>query len=95
MTDRKRVIRIRVTHEGRPSVNLTVPLGLARFARVGGIADRLSSEHGIDLDELLREIDRTPDGKIVDVVDEKKGDHVEISVETAAGSETEAVGGRP
>lgn len=82
MSGNGRVIRIRVSDGDKQKVNLTVPLGLARLARLGGIADKVSKEHGIDLDEIIKGIEGTPDGKVVDVVDEKSGDHVEIYVET-------------
>jgi hypothetical protein len=85
----KRVLRIRVTDQHKQKVNITVPLALARLARIGGLADRLSARHGIDVDEILHEIEETPDGKMVDVIDEKSGDHVEIYVETRGGADAE------
>ena len=90
MTTAKRVLRIRVSDGNTQKVNVTLPLGLTRLARIGGIADRLSKEHGIDLDEILKGIEDAPDGKMVDVVDEKSGDHVEVYVETPGATEAAA-----
>jgi hypothetical protein len=89
MSDRKRVLRIHVAESDKQRVNITVPLGLARLAKLGGVAEKLKVRHGIDLDEILDEIDEMPDGKIVDVIDDKSGDHIEIFVETPGSSSDE------
>ena len=85
MSKEKRVLRVQVTKDGDPKVNIRVPLGLAKLARIGGVQDALK-KRDIDIDEILDEIEDTPDGKIVDVVDEKSGDHVEIYIETVGAS---------
>ncbi|MEX1158635.1 MAG: hypothetical protein WEC79_06880 [Thermomicrobiales bacterium] len=77
----KRVLRIRVTHGDTPKVTVRVPLGLARLVRIGGVADQLSERHGVDLDEILRTIEDLPNEKIVDVIDETSGEHIEIFLE--------------
>ena len=82
MSDPKRVLRIHVAEGDKERVNITIPLGLAKLAKLGGIAEKLEERHGIDIDEVLDGIDEIPDGKMIDVVDEKTGDHVEIYVET-------------
>ena len=82
MSDRKRVLRIHVAEGDTERVNVTIPLGLAKLAKLGGIAEKLEERHGIDLGEILEGIDEMPDGKVIDVVDGKSGDHVEIYVET-------------
>jgi len=84
MTDQKRFLRIHVSGHDQDKVNIRIPLAIAKLAGLGGIAGKLSTEHGIDVAAILRGIDETPDGKIVDIVDEKKGDHVEIYIETQA-----------
>ena len=84
MSDRKRVLRIHVAEGDKQRVNIRVPVALARLARLGGIADQLKARQGIDLDEILNGIDELPDGKMIDVVDDKTGDHVEIYIETVA-----------
>ena len=83
MSDRKRVLRIHVSKDEKDEkVNITLPLGLAKLVRLGGIAETLKTRHGIDVDELLEDVEDMDDGKIVDVIDEKSGDHVEIFLET-------------
>ena len=94
MSDKKRVLRIRVTKDEKDEkVNITLPLGLAKLAKLGGFANQLKKTHEIDVDEILDHIEETPDGKIIDVVDDKSGDHVEIFVETkGAARDAELVG---
>ena len=87
MAEPKRMLRVHVTEKDQDKVNIRIPLGLAQIAGIGGIANKLASEQGINVAEILRGIDETPDGKIVDVVDEQKGDHVEIFVETQVPTE--------
>jgi hypothetical protein len=82
MSDKKRVLRIRVRNGNEPKVNITMPLALAQLARLGGIADQISTRHGIDLEAILKGIEEMPDGTMIDVLDEKTGDHVEISLES-------------
>ena len=74
-----RILRIHVTEQDKPTVNVKIPLSIARMgAKLGArFAGEDLEKHGIDLDQLLKEID-TP-GKIVDVTDERS--HVEIYVE--------------
>lgn len=84
MPDRKRVLRIHVAQPDKQKVNIAVPIGLARLAKLGGIGELLKSRHAVDLDEILGEIDELPDGKMIDIVDDKTGDHVEIYIETIA-----------
>lgn len=82
MSEGKRVLRIHVTEGDKDKVNIRIPLGLAKLAGLGGIADKVWKEQGINIAEILRGLDETPDGKIIDVVDEQKNEHVEIFVET-------------
>jgi hypothetical protein len=95
MSENKRVLRIRVTEGNKQKVNITVPLGLARLALIGGIAGQISKRHGIDLDEVLRGIEESPDGKMVDVIDEKSGDHVQIYVETLGTADADTTNATP
>jgi hypothetical protein len=84
MSDRKRVLRVHVAQPDKQKVNIAVPIGLARLAKLGGIGELLKARHDVDLDAILNEIDELPDGKVIDIVDEKTGDHVEIYIETVA-----------
>jgi hypothetical protein len=88
MSDQKRVLRVRVTKDGNDDkVNITLPLGVAKLMRFGPIATELRKQN-IDIDALLDDIDEIEDGKVIDVTDEKSGDHVEIFVETRVGAKT-------
>ena len=82
MSDKKRVLRIHVTSVGKDDkVNITLPFGVAKLIRFGPIANELRKQD-IDIDELLDDLDDLEDGKVIDVTDEKSGDHVEIFVES-------------
>lgn len=92
MSDNKRVLRIHVTKDYKDEkVNIRLPLALAKLARMGGVGESLSKRYGVDLDSVIRDIEELPDGKIIDVVDEKSGDHVELFVETRGVAEPAAV----
>jgi len=88
MSDKKRVLRIHVTKPGKnDTVNITLPFGVAKLIRFGPVAEQLRKSD-IDIDELLEDLDQLDDGKVIDVTDEKSGDHVEIFVETRVGAKT-------
>lgn len=78
---RGRILRIRVTENGRQKVNVAIPLAIARVGKMklasSGLVRGHLSKFGIDLDELLRSIDYP--GKFVDIADDE--DRVEIFVE--------------
>jgi hypothetical protein len=88
MSDKKRVLRIRVSKEGKgDTVNVTLPFGVAKLIRFGPIAHQLKKQD-IDIDDLLEDLDDLDDGKVIDVTDDKSGDHVEIYVETRREAKT-------
>jgi hypothetical protein len=74
--------RVMVTNlnTGKPKVNVTIPMSLVNWGlRVGG---RFSSEiEGIDLEELSEILKTSTQGKIIDVMDEEGGEHVEIFID--------------
>jgi len=76
---RGQILHIRVNELGKAEVNVKIPLGLARWGmKVGArYAGEDLRERGIDLDQLLTEVDTV--GKIADITDENG--HVEIFVE--------------
>lgn len=78
---RGRILRIRVTEDGQQKVNVAIPLAIARIGKMklgsSGLVRGHLSKFGIDLDELLRNIDNP--GRIVDIADDE--DRVEIFVE--------------
>ena len=85
--DGKRFMRIVVTENGQKKVNVKIPIrlinfGLSAWKLTGG--NKVNIDGGnipIDVDELKKAID-DPDfyGKIVDVDDQEKGEHVEIEI---------------
>ncbi|MDO9555189.1 MAG: hypothetical protein Q7J40_01225, partial [Atribacterota bacterium] len=86
-TKRKRFLKIHVTKGDKPQVNVTLPFGLINWglniaSKMGkNTVDIGGEEIPIDMDELNKAMN-DPEfiGKIVDVVDEEKGEHVEIEI---------------
>lgn len=78
---RGRVLRIRVTESGKQKVNVAIPLAIARIGKMklgaSGLVRGQLQKFGIDLEELLREVESA--GRIVDINDDE--DRVEIFVE--------------
>jgi hypothetical protein len=77
---RGRILRIRVSENGKPKVNVAIPLAIARIGKVklgAGLVSAHLQKFGLDLDQLLKEVETA--GRIVDINDEK--DRVEIFVE--------------
>jgi hypothetical protein len=80
-TSRGRILRIRVTEGGRQKVNVAIPLAIARIGKMklgqSGLVRGHLQKFGLDLDELLREVESV--GRIVDI--NEGDDRVEITVE--------------
>ncbi len=77
---RGRILRIRVTEGGEQKVNIAIPLAIARVGKTlgsSGLVHGHLAKFGIDLDDMLRQVDFP--GRIVDIVDDE--DRVEIFVE--------------
>ena len=77
---RKGWIRVRVTdmNSGKTKVNVNLPLGLVDAGM--NIATQFVPEMGVsELSEAIKQSSMT--GKIVDVIDEEDGEHVEIFIE--------------
>lgn len=75
-------LRVRVTDtvSGKIKVNVNLPLGLMDAGlRIG--AQYAPELQGMDLGQLANEVKSGALGKIIDVVDEEDGEHVEIFVE--------------
>ncbi|MBW7884616.1 MAG: hypothetical protein H3C34_18655 [Caldilineaceae bacterium] len=73
-----RFLRVQVTDKmtGQKKVSVTLPIGLVTFG-----LRFIPASSGIDVDALRAAIADGQAGRIVDVVDEKEGNHVEIFVE--------------
>jgi hypothetical protein len=75
-------LRVRVTDmaSGRTKVNVNLPLGLMDAGlRIG--AQYAPELQGLDLNQLITEVRSGASGKIIDVIDEEDGEHVEIFIE--------------
>lgn len=77
-----RWLRVRVTdtNSGRPRVNVRLPISMVNIGLKMGT--RFSPEiEGLDADQLVKIIESGEIGQIVDVMDEKDGEHVEVFLE--------------
>lgn len=77
-----RLLRVKVVEDGHPTVNVKVPIGVAK---VGMKLARAFSpevrEAEVDWDEVMDVIETIEDGKLVEVDDEKEHKTVEVWVE--------------
>ena len=75
-------LRIRVTDvlTGRAKVNVNLPLGLMDAGLKIG-AQYAPQLEGIDVENLVSQVRAGTSGKIIDVIDEEDGEHVEIFIE--------------
>lgn len=74
-----RWLRVRVTDmvTGKPKATVNLPLGLVDAGM--NIASKYAPD--IAFDELIASINDGAQGKIIDVIDEEDGEHVEIFIE--------------
>jgi hypothetical protein len=66
-----RTLRVRVVENGRQKVNINVPFGLAKLFL--GFAGKVLKEEKIkdlDVNEIIRQVERGVSGKIVEVTDD-------------------------
>lgn len=77
-----RWLRIRVTDisNGRPKVNVNLPMGLVNVGLKMG-AKFAPEVQGMDVQQIADAINSGMTGKIIDVTDDEDGEHVEIYVE--------------
>ncbi|MDP9265506.1 MAG: hypothetical protein M3O91_05235, partial [Chloroflexota bacterium] len=78
---RGRILRIQVMSGNKSKVNIAIPVAVARLGKMKIAASGLVHEHlskfGIDLDDVLRSIERA--GPLVDIHDNE--DRILITVE--------------
>jgi hypothetical protein len=73
-------VRITDTQSGRNKVNVNIPFGLVNVGLKMGA--RFAPEmEDVDFEELMEAIRSGKQGKVLDVMDEEGGEHVEIFVE--------------
>ncbi|HEY3340624.1 MAG TPA: hypothetical protein VGK81_01350 [Anaerolineae bacterium] len=77
-----RWLHIRVTDvkNGRPKVNVNIPMGLVNVGLKMG-AKFAPEVEGLDVQQIADAVNSGMTGKIIDVTDEEDGEHVEIYVE--------------
>lgn len=87
VSKQKKYIRINITRDDKPAVNIKVPFGLIRWGinianKLGKDAVKIGEEQiPIDLEELNNALnDPEFSGKIMDVYDEEKNEHVLIEI---------------
>jgi hypothetical protein len=73
-------VRVTDTITGKSKASISIPMGLMEWGlRIGAqFAPEVSN---VNLDELGQVLRSGVEGKIIDVIDEKDGEHVEIFVE--------------
>lgn len=74
--------RVRITDvaTGKNKVNVNIPMGLVNVGMKMGA--RFAPEvEGVDFDELVTLIQGGAQGKVIDIIDNEEGEHVEIFVE--------------
>ncbi len=74
--------RVRITDvaTGKNKVNVNIPMGLVNVGMKMGA--RFAPEvEGVDFDELVTLIHGGAQGKVIDIIDNEEGEHVEIFVE--------------
>ena len=76
-------LRIRVTdmNTGKSKANVSVPASLANFGMKMAAKFAPEEIEGLDMEQLLAEIESKGETKLLDIEDEEKGEHVEIFVE--------------
>ena len=74
-----RLLRVRVTdtRTGKAKATVNLPLGLVD----AGLNIASQYAPGIAFDELIEAINAGMEGKIIDVMDEEDGEHIEIYIE--------------
>ncbi len=83
MSDSAKWLRIRVTdlQTGKSKASVKIPASLAKFGLKMAAKYAPESVEGLDMDEILAAVKNGGEGKLVDVEDEDRGEHVEIYVE--------------
>lgn len=83
MSDSSTWLLIQVTDlkTGKKKANVKIPASLADFGMKMAANYVPGGIEGLDMDQLVAAVKSGGEGKLVDVVDEERGEHVEIFVE--------------
>jgi hypothetical protein len=75
------LIRVTDLETGDKKTNVKIPVSLANFGMKMAAKYAPESIEGLDMEEIIAAVKNGGEGKLVDVEDPEKGDHVEIFVE--------------
>lgn len=83
MSNSGKWLRIRVTDlkTGKGKANVKIPVSLADFGMKMAARFAPSGVDDLDMNEIIKAMKSSNEKKLVDVEDEEKGEHVEISIE--------------
>ncbi len=83
MSNSGKWLRVHVTDlkTGQSKANVRVPMGMVNFGLKMGAKFAPADLEGVDMDLIRQALQSGEAGKIVDVEDEVKGDHVEVYIE--------------
>jgi hypothetical protein len=73
-------VRVTDTESGKNKVNINIPMGLVNVGMKMG-ARFVPENSDINLEELFEQIRSGAHGKIIEVIDDESGEHVEIFIE--------------
>ena len=83
MSNSSKWLRILVTDlkTGKSKANVRIPASLADFGMKMAARFTPTGMEGLNMDQIFAAVKSGGEGKLVDVEDEEKGEHVEIFVE--------------
>jgi hypothetical protein len=83
MSNSSKWLRILVTDlkTGKSKANVRIPASLADFGMKMATRFAPTDIEGLNMDQIMAAVNSGGEGKLVDVEDEEKGEHVEIFVE--------------
>lgn len=81
MSGKRLCVRVTDSKTGKSKANVHVPLSLVNMGLKMGAKFAPDAMGGLDMDEIIAAARAGEAGKIVDVEDEEKGEHVEVFVE--------------
>ncbi len=83
MSTSSKWLRVLVTDlkTGKSKANIKIPASLANFGMKMATRFAPADLEGLDIEQIIAAVKNGGEGKLVDVEDEEKGEHVEIFVE--------------
>jgi hypothetical protein len=83
MSNSEKWLLVRVTDlkTGKSKVNVKIPVSLAEFGMKMAVKFAPATLEDLDMHQMIESMKGSDEGKLVDVEDEEKGEHVEVFVE--------------